>query len=592
MNADLFSGRMLRTLSVFIIISGFCLISFQTFNQNSKWTNPFLQQRGWNQKPIPLACNQITSSVITINNWDNFNLGIDFATTSIAANPAMPAWYFTAFSTNEGHQTDNGIDWESEVPDFGSTMKGDPVVAYDSLGNLFYGNMFGTNSVQGLEVIKSKDNGATWSPAVTALTGTNKCWMACDQTNGPNANNIYTCMTNNVAGNFSRSIDHGKTFTSTFTTNTQNIIPGMMVCVGPLNNKQGGSVYVVTNSGTQFASIFTFYRSINGGLTFTKMSDVQFSNYVGTGVEGWNSVSGMRTNAYPLIAADNSYGPHRGRLYLVYASNDPPGNGNMPDIFCHFSDNGGINWSSAKKVNDDDSTQNNSQWHPAIWCDKDNGRLYIQWMDTRDTPTHDSAFIYATYSDDGGLTFAANQKISNQKMVVDCITCNGGGNPIYEGDYNGIYSNRKVAMLSWTDFRYGTFMSTTGYFPDFAMAIDHTIDTLYTDLDSTIFNISIPEVKLYTDTVLLSDTVSPVPDSGAIIVSFPSGNIITNYPNSLPAKIVLTGAVAPGYYQIKFVAESPNGTPVHQRTATIFVRSGDSVYVVATATPDSICAGE
>jgi hypothetical protein len=470
-------------------------------------------------------------------------------------------------------------------------MKGDPVVAYDSLGNLFYGNMFGTNIVLGLKVIKSTDNGATWSPAVTALNGTDKCWMACDQTHGPNANNIYTCMTDNVKGNFSRSIDHGQTFTSTFAPNTQSI-PGMMVCVGPLNNIQGGSVYVVTNSGTQFASIFTFYRSINGGLTFAKMSDAQYSNYVGTAVAGRNSVSGMRTHAYPLIAADNSYGPHRGRLYLVYASNDPPGNGNMPDIFCRFSDNGGTTWSLAIRVNDDDSTQNNSQWHPAIWCDKDNGRLYIQWMDTRDTPTHDSAYIYATYSDDGGLTFAPNQKISNQKMVVDCITCNGGGNPSYEGDYNGIYSNKKVAMLSWTDFRYGNFMSTTGYFPDFAMAIDHTIDTLYTWLDSTTFKILIPEVKLFTDTVLLSDTVIPAPDSGAIIVSFPSGNIITSYPDSLPAKIVLNGAVPPGYYQIKFIAESPNGTPVHQRTATIFVRSGDSVYVVASATPDSICAGE
>jgi hypothetical protein len=591
MITDLFSGRMLRTYSVLIIISGFYLISCSVFSQNFNITNPFLQQKAHIQKKGPLVGSQITSSVITINNWDNFNLGIDFATTCIAANPTVPAWYFTAFSTNEGHQTDNGIDWESEVPDFGGTMKGDPVVAYDSLGNLFYGNMFGTNIVLGLKVIKSTDNGATWSPAVTALNGTDKCWMACDQTHGPNANNIYTCMTDNVKGNFSRSIDHGQTFTSTFAPNTQSI-PGMMVCVGPLNNIQGGSVYVVTNSGTQFASIFTFYRSINGGLTFAKMSDAQYSNYVGTAVAGRNSVSGMRTHAYPLIAADNSYGPHRGRLYLVYASNDPPGNGNMPDIFCRFSDNGGTTWSLAIRVNDDDSTQNNSQWHPAIWCDKDNGRLYIQWMDTRDTPTHDSAYIYATYSDDGGLTFAPNQKISNQKMVVDCITCNGGGNPSYEGDYNGIYSNKKVAMLSWTDFRYGNFMSTTGYFPDFAMAIDHTIDTLYTWLDSTTFKILIPEVKLFTDTVLLSDTVIPAPDSGAIIVSFPSGNIITSYPDSLPAKIVLNGAVPPGYYQIKFIAESPNGTPVHQRTATIFVRSGDSVYVVASATPDSICAGE
>ena len=71
--------------------------------------------------------------------------------------------------------------------------------------------------------------------------------------------------------------------------------------------------------------------------------------------------------------------------------------------------NQGATWSNAVKVNDDASTQNNHQWHPAIWCDKTTGRLYVQWMDTRDTPTHDSAYIYASYSDNGGASFVANQ---------------------------------------------------------------------------------------------------------------------------------------------------------------------------------------
>jgi hypothetical protein len=586
-----FLPRILRIIPVFMMFSGFYLTSFQLFSQNGNNPNPDQFSHSMLHKNLEPGNIPTTSTVITIGNWDNFNLGVDFGTGNMTANPTIPTWYFTAYNTNVGHQSENGLEWISEIPDFGATMMGDPVVAYDSLGNLFYGNLFGTNIVLGLKVMKSSDNGTTWGPGITALTGTDKPWIACDQTNGPNANNIYTCMTNNGSGNFSVSTDHGQTFTSTFTPATQTI-PGMMVCVGPNNNIQGGSVYVVTNSGTQFASIYTFYRSNDGGLTFTKMSSEQFSNYVGTEMNGKNSVSEMRTHPYPLIAADNSYGPHRGRLYLVYASNDPPGNGNMPDIFSRYSDNGGATWSAAKKVNDDPDTQSNDQWHPAIWCDKDNGRLYVQWMDTRDTPTHDSAFIYATYSSDGGDSFATNQRISNRKMKINCTTCGGSGNPVYEGDYNGICSNKKVAIAGWTDFRYGTFMSTTAYFPDFAMALDHSIDTLFTTLDSTIFNISIPEVKLYTDTVLLSDSINPVPVSGTITVSFPSGNRITSFPDSLPAKVKLTGAVPTGYYNVDFFAKSPNGTPVHQRNATIRVLSGDSVYVVTTATPDSICAGE
>jgi hypothetical protein len=590
MYTNTFLKRALRIMSVFIIFSGFFLVSPPLFSQNGDDPNlDQLPRSMWNKVLAP-GNNEVSSTVITINNWDNFNLGIDFGESNMTAHPILPTWYFTAYNTNTAHHSEDGLNWLSGSPNFGAVMQGDPVVAYDSLGNLFYENMYGSGTIQGVKVIKSSDNGVTWGPGITALAGNDKCWLACDQTSGPNANNVYACMTNNSSGNFSRSTDHGATFTTTFTPSTQSV-PGMMVCVGPDNNIQGGSVYVVTNSGSSFASTYTFYGSHDGGLTFTQMSAQQFSNYVGTNVGNRNSVSGMRTRPYPMIAADNSYGPHRGRLYLVYASNDPPGDGNKPDIWSRYSDNGGTTWSAAKIVNDDAGTQNNNQWHPAIWCDKNNGRLYVQWMDTRDTPTHDSAFIYAAYSADGGATFVANQRISNQKMKIDCPSCGGGGNPRYQGDYNGIYSNKKVGMAGWTDFRNGTFMSATAYFPDFAMAIDHTIDTLFTAYDSTLFNISIPEVKLYSDTVLLSGTITPLPGSGTLAISFPTGNRITTFPGTLPARVKLTGAVPVGDYQAQFFAKGPNGTPVHQRNATIRILAGNSVYVIATATPPSICAG-
>lgn len=577
-------------MPVFMAFWGFLLVSLPLFSQNGD--DPNLDQLPasmWKNLLSPKNI-EVNSTVITVNNWDNFNLGVDFGESNVTAHPTNPAWYFTAYNTNTGHHAENGLNWASVTPNFGSTMQGDPVVAYDSLGNLFYENMYGASSILGVKVIKSTDNGVNWGPGITALAGNDKCWLACDQTSGPNANNVYACMTNNGAGNFSRSTDHGQTFTSTFTPSTQNL-PGMMVCVGPNNTIQGGSVYVVTNSGSSFASVYTFYRSTDGGVNFSQMSSNQFSNYVGTNVSGRNSVSGMRTRPYPMIAADNSYGAHRGRLYLVYASNDPPGDGHKPDIWCRYSDDAGTTWSAAKIVNDDAGTQNNNQWHPAIWCDKNTGRLYVQWMDTRDTPTHDSAYIYASYTDDGGTTFAANQRISNQKMKIDCPTCGGGGTPRYQGDYNGIYSNKKVGMAGWTDFRNGTFMSATAYFPDFAMAIDHTIDTVYSPIDSALFNVSIPEVKLYTDTVVVSGTIVPTPGSGTLSFSFPSGNKITTFPGTLPVRVVLTGSVPNGDYQAEFFAKGPNGTPVHQRNATIRVLAGNALYVIATATPPAICAG-
>ena len=528
------------------------------------------------------------STVITVNNFDNFNLGVDFGESNVAENLANPASYFTAYNINVGHHTENGIDWADVIPTFGTTMQGDPVVAYDSLGNLFYENMYG--SISGVKVVKSIDNGATWNTAVTGILGVDKNWMAADQTSGPYANYVYTTMTANSGGNFARSTDHGATWTTTWNAASQSL-PGMMVCVGPNGAIQGKSVYVVTNGGSSFAATYTFYRSLDGGATFTQMSAQNFANYVGSNVGGRNSVQNMRTRPYPMIAADNSYGSHRGRLYCVYASNDPPGNGNKPDIWCNYSDDGGATWSTATKVNDDANTTTHHQWHPSTWCDKQTGRLYAMWMDTRDCPTNDSALIYASYSDNGGTTWAPNQAISNQKMKIDCASCGGGGTPRYEGDYNGIVSNKKVSMVNWTDFRQGTFMSAMGYFPDFAVAVTPASDTLYITNDSTNYTVNIPAVKLYTDTVVLSAQITPSPSAGSLTISYPQGDKITAFPGSKPVRIKLTGNVPQQLYTITFFAKGPNGTPAHSRNASLRVMVGQTMVVGVSANPPTVCTG-
>jgi hypothetical protein len=529
------------------------------------------------------------STVVTIDNWDNYSLGVDFAENNIAEHPSNPQWYFTAYNTNAPHHTENGIDWFNHSANFGTSVQGDPVVAYDSIGNLFYENMFG--NITGCKVIKSVNNGVAWTPSVTAISGNDKNWMACDQTSGPYANYVYTVMTNNGVGNFARSTDNGATFASTYTA-TPHTLPGMMVAVGPQGNTQGGAVYIVTNSGGSFSAVYTFFRSNDGGATFTQRSTAQWANTVGSQVGGRNSVSNMRTRPYPMIAADNSYGTHRGNLYCVYASNNPPSTNGFSDVWCRTSSDGGATWSSAVRVNDDNNAVPSQQWHPAIWSDKETGKLYVMWMDTRDTPTNDSAFIYATYSEDGGATFVANQQISNKKMKINCSTCGGGGTPRYQGDYNGIVSNSKVSMVAWTDFRSGTFQSMTGYFPDFAMAIDHAADTLYTASDNTTFMVSVPEVKLYTDTVVLSADITPVPTTGSITFEFPSGNTITSFPSSKPVKVVLAGNVVLGTYSLSFYAKGPNGTPVHRRTATLRVLQGNNFTAEVTANPEIICQGQ
>ena len=73
-----------------------------------------------NQTDAPL------SSVITVGNWDNFNLGVDFAENNMSAHPSIPTWYFTAYNTNATHHTEDGSSWAINNPNFGANMWGDP----------------------------------------------------------------------------------------------------------------------------------------------------------------------------------------------------------------------------------------------------------------------------------------------------------------------------------------------------------------------------------------------------------------------------------------------------------------------------------
>ncbi|MFC2092865.1 T9SS type A sorting domain-containing protein [Bacteroidota bacterium] len=555
-----------------IVLILFGLLMFLSYSTNifSDYDNPLLDQIPYqNLDQVPPKVTPLPT-IVTIDGFDNFDMGVDFAEGHISANPTNPKAFFTAFNINGTHYTTIGFSFTSNNPNFGATMRGDPVTAYDSLGRLYYENMYGS-TIQGTKIIRSNTNSASWLTAVNGNIGVDKNWLAADQTSGPYSNYVYSTMTNYSVGgaNFVRSTNQGASFSSTYAFSFSPL-PGTMPCVGP-TGVSGGAVYVVGNSGSTFASTYRFYRSLDGGASFTLMSAQNWANYVGTNVNGRNSVENMRTRPYPFIAADNSYGTYRGRLYCVYASNDPPGNGNRPDIFCRYSTNQGTSWSSAVKVNDDAGTQNNHQWHPAIWCDKTTGRLYVQWMDTRDTPTHDSAYIYATASVDGGVSFVPNQRISNKKMKIDCPTCGGGGTPRYQGDYNGIASNEYTSMLTWTDFRNGNFGSYAAYFPDFAFTVSPSSDSINSTNGSITIDLNIPAVKRWGPTVTFITQFTPTPPSGNFNVVYPLGNTLSSFPGVRKSRIMANN-VSPGTYNAILTVSGPNGTPVHRRYVTLYAR--------------------
>lgn len=557
-----------------LIITGTVFIANSIFPQNNNgWDDPNLDRIPRNlllqsknqQNYSPFSVNSIINT--GVDGYDNFFLGTDFAEPHMSINPRDPLQYFAAFNTNATYYTMNGLNWFTNNPVFGFSMAGDPVTAYDSLGTLYYENMYESGtSIVGTKIAVSTNNGLTWS-ITGGNSGNDKNWIAADQSAGPYTNYVYSTMTSGLSCNVFRSTNRGQTFIYAQTLTPHNL-PGAMPCVGPnvlSGDIPGGCVYVVTNSGNSFAAVYSFFVSTDGGASFTMKSQQNFVGYVGTNVGGRNSVQNMRTRPYPFITADNSYGPYRGRLYLVYATNQPAGDGNKPDIFCRYSTDQGATFSAPVQINDDVNPTANHQWHPAVWCDKQTGRLYVKWLDTRNCPTSDSCEVYASYSSNGGASFETNSKISNKLFKIDCSGCGGGGTPKYLGDYDAITSYGKTAMTVWADYRFNTFGSYTAYYPDYAMKLN-PIKTQLGNNDSAFVRVIVPSVKSYNDYVKFTASVDTIPASGTIQVSFLNGrDSLVSYPDSVTLRIKTTGTVTPGVYGIVVTGRGPNGIPVHQR---------------------------
>src|SRR4029450_4117775 len=120
------------------------------------------------------------------------------------------------------------------------------------------------------------------------------------------------------------------------------------------------------------------------------------------------------------LAWDRSGGAHNGRVYLIWTQETPNESDNT-DIMLQRSDDDGATWSVAVKLNDDHTP--NSQANPALALDQSSGDVAVSWYDTRsdlgsggsgdtDGVPNDDFQIWATYSMDGGATFAPNFRVS------------------------------------------------------------------------------------------------------------------------------------------------------------------------------------
>ncbi len=154
------------------------------------------------------------------------------------------------------------------------------------------------------------------------------------------------------------------------------------------------------------------------------------------------------------LAWDRTNGPHRGRLYLLYALEQQNESDNL-DIFVRTSDDQGAHWSAPVKVNDDATAS--SQFLPKIALDPTTGNLAVAWHDARqdlgdhgpgdtDGVPNDDAELWGAFSSNGGASFSTNVRIS-----AGVSNATDSGNSIDYGDYIGLSFYGGVAYPTWAD---------------------------------------------------------------------------------------------------------------------------------------------
>jgi len=569
----------MKQLLFLLVMFSFCL----TENSISQITNNDLPNSIAIQPPnMTMSPAGTLSTPVTVNGFDNFNLGVDFGEPHIATNPRDPLNSICAFNINNFYYTLNGYNWiKINVTFPGYAVIGDPVMAYDSLGNAYYTQLYQNGGTYGVCISKSTNKGVTWTSTysvyATNVGLSDKEWIAADQTAGPYSNNIYACWRQFGANGmrFTRSIDEGATWSAPQTFSGGQ---GAYVAVGPNGNVQGGSVYFAALNGG--AAIVN--RSTDGGVNFSPQTVASSYPTGGVFCAGRNTVKDcIRMDGFPRMAADNSYTASRGYVYVVYARN--PGTADVTDINMVRSTDFGVTWSAPVRVNDDNTTTD--QWMPAISVDSKTGRLYIAWYDSREDPTNNLLTkIYGTVSTDGGATFTANKPISNALFNPNNMGVNQPGGEKYIGDYFGIQAIGNTSYVVWMDGRNNQLGSFTGYYPDYAMTVNKNYANVGNN-DNTSIVVKVPAVNgPFVGGVKFSASLETPPASGNITFSFLNGkDSVSTFPDSVTLIAATSGSVTPGGYVINIRGIGSQGPPVHVRTTTLLVNA--SLLTVGTNRP-------
>ena len=369
------------------------------------------------------------------------------AETAIAVNPTNKN---NLFATCNGDfykfSMDGGVTWQNSNVSALPSSCCDQQLAWDQFGNLFMTSFpvdFNVNPPSAQVVIGlSTDGGATFQ----SLGGLSPAGGIDQPSIAVGAGTVWFDYNNNGAMEARGAAVTGLGAVGAFNTAAQPAgSTGTFgdIAVGP--NGQVMMVYQENNGNGNPSNVFFSLDPDGLGSQGFTSSTLIFQSNVGS-FDAIPAQPDRTIGTEANLAWDKTNGPHRGRVYLVF-TNELVDESSDTEIFVQFSDDNGTTWSAPVRVNDDPSGNGKSQFNPAIALDQTNGDIAVTWYDCRNSTSNTTAEVFGAVSQDGGVTWSANVKIS---AGVSDATTSGAGNFNY-GDYDKMDFTGGVFYRTWAD---------------------------------------------------------------------------------------------------------------------------------------------
>jgi len=306
---------------------------------------------------------------------------------------------------------DGGQTWAPEKPICtcsGVAGQWDPVLATTASGAI-YATWMNYNIIV---FSKSTDHGATWSTPlkVSGKSWADKPWLGVSST----GTDVYIGYESRSVLQMTSSHNGGTSFSAPIAVNTDTSVyryPNGFVVLG------NGQTAVMADSKYNGGSAKTsgpvdieVWRTTNGGTSWSK---VIVDSTLFTGVN-------FETSSTTTIAADTA-----GTLVAEYSG--ATGLGTVTRLFTKRSTDGGITWSARTEVGT--ATANGS--FPAIAA-KGAGDFRLTYMDNSTGAWN----VWYRASTDGGVSWSAPLRVSDATTGTSYKTANGFTS--YYGDYDGI----------------------------------------------------------------------------------------------------------------------------------------------------------